>query len=258
MPLPLLGLLAVPFVQWAVGAVAAAGVGGFAAKKYAEAKSDDQSAESTRIKEAMLTELRAFETALQPLAKRCLESCANIIGQAEAVMISARVATPWNYDGDDSAATLPAQLRDSLRKLESLKFTAIDRSVALPADTVFATAWRGFSGGHVSAIHRFAPQLMPVIAVAWAGSMVADATAKLTAVVQNERTLNDMRRDRAERSAQYTLGLDAARKEIEIIDSVGAEALAFMGTTSTSPMSVGRDTVLRILFTSLYRISPLD
>lgn len=254
MPLPLLILLAGPVVQGLVGAAAAAGIGGFAAKKYAESKSSDQAAEARALAEGMTADLDNFKKKLEPLAHECLDLCGRIVEQAISVMVAASVAQPWN--GDETV--LDESTRSSLKQLDGLNFVAINHKIAAVKDTDFANAWKGVSGGHMSAVQRVAPQLMPLVAVAWAGSMVMDAGSKLMAVSENEKSLNGLRTLKAERSREYDAGLKSALKEIEIIDSVARTVLPRMRSISASAPSRRRDAMLRAIYSSLARVSPID
>ncbi len=223
MPLPLLGLLAVPAVQWALGAAAAAGVGGYATKKAAEAKANEQIREAERITTEINEEYTGFVSnmrdkvaVLAQIHTECLNHCEDILEQQ-------RVPKPWTLQNVDITQLLDERLRTTLASYMSnnANISALVNQVLPTSDTAALRSWNEMSSklspGHVAAMQKLAPQALqaaaPLAAVAFAGTVVLDAAAQLQRVRENAAALKDLILQRETQKEQYTSALCAVSEQ---------------------------------------------
>ncbi len=257
MPLPLLGLLAIPAVKAGLALAGIATAGGLATSKYAEHKSGKQEDEASDLLKKIGQLDNDFAARIQPVMEKCLELAANAILEADAIAKSAGINPKRRYDiVDPDVDLLPPDVKGALDRIDNAKFTAIGSEVRFAEDSDVAKAWRNVSPGHIHALTKLPAQYGHLAIVAFAGTTVYDAGKKLLNVRENEKKLNILRAEYREREEKYDTGMKAAEAELPILESSSRVVLNHMAFLAKQKKTSQRNKQLKVMLMNIKALSP--
>ncbi len=210
----------IPVILWVIAAGASAwGVG-----KVAAGKSQSQASEIASVKHQLEADHARFEVSVNKYITRMRDNIAQCIEDTNTMF--ARNGVIGDTDALHAQAVLtradlPAHVRQLIERLRSLhrKHDAALPQVVSSQSAVLAATSR--NAAQYNVVQRYIPPALgPLVAIAWVGAMVVETGGKLTAVLQNARSLSQLETAKEEIAASYREQLAAAKAESSAISGL--------------------------------------